>query len=206
MNVRHALLLPFLVVTFLVTPSPARAQSWVPVGVPGGNVRALAQDPADTRRIYLGTADGILYRSDDGGLQWHRLDPGFPRRGCILDAVVVDGHGVVLVGYWDVHGGGGGVARSSDGGQTFVVQKGIQGESVRSLALSPSDPRVVAAGTLSGVFLSRNGGQSWARVTPLGHPDLRTKTTNCGRAVSISWIICSCIGNAYGCGSMSGYA
>jgi len=162
-----------LILTFLFLSSSARAQSWVSVGVPGGNVRALAQDPSDPQRIYLGTADGVLYRSDDGGLQWHRLDPGFPRGGCLLDAIVVDGHGVVLVGYWEVRGHGGGVARSTDGGQTFIVQKGIQGESVRSLALAPSDPRMVAAGTLAGVFLSRDGGQSWSRVTPEGHPDLR---------------------------------
>src|SRR6185503_3898080 len=162
-----------LLVALLIPPSSARAQSWVPVGVPGGNVRALAQDPRDARRIYLGTADGILYRSDDGGLQWHRMEPGFPLRGCILDAVAVDRRGVVWVGYWDVHGGGGGVARSTDGGQTFAIQKGVQGQSVRSLALSPSNPRVVAAGTIAGVFLSRDSGQSWSRTTPTGHPDLR---------------------------------
>ena len=160
-------------VALLFAPSPARAESWVPVGVTGGNVRALAQDPRDSRRIYLGTADGILYRSDDAGLEWHRLAPGFPLRGCILDAVVVDGRGVVWVGYWEVHGGGGGVVRSADGGQTFIVQKGIQGESVRSLALSPSNPGTIAAGTIAGVFLSRDGGQSWTRITPTGHLDLR---------------------------------
>lgn len=160
-------------VVLLFTPPLAQAESWAPVGVPGGNVRALAQDPRDSQRIYLGTADGILYRSDDGGLHWDRLAPGFPLRGCILDAVIVNGDGVVLVGYWDVRGSGGGVARSTDGGQTFVVQKTIQGESVRSLALSPSNPRVIAAGTLGGVFLSRDGGQEWTRITPTGHLDLR---------------------------------
>jgi photosystem II stability/assembly factor-like uncharacterized protein len=162
-----------LMVALLLVSAPARAQSWIPVGVPGGNVRALAQDPRDSQRIYLGTADGILYRSDDGGLQWHRLVPGFPLRGCILDEVVVDARGVVLVGYWDVRGSGGGVARSTDGGRTFVVQKGIKGESVRSLALSPSDRQIVAAGTIAGVFLSRDSGQTWMRITPKGHPDLR---------------------------------
>src|SRR6185437_974015 len=148
-----ALVFAGLLVALLLLPSSAGAQSWVPVGVPGGNVRALAQDPRDARRIYLGTADGILYRSDDSGLQWHRMEPGFPLRGCILDAILVDGRGVVLIGYWEVHGGGGGVARSTDGGQTFVVQKGILGQSVRSLALSPSNPQVIAAGTIAGVFL-----------------------------------------------------
>src|SRR6185295_20395876 len=107
------------------------------------------------QRIYLGTADGILYRSDDGGLHWHRLAPGFPLRRCSLDQIAVDARGVVFVGYWEVQGSGGGVARSSDGGQTFAVLKGVDGESVRALAVAPSDPQVIAAGTRTGVFLSR---------------------------------------------------
>jgi photosystem II stability/assembly factor-like uncharacterized protein len=157
----------------VIAAAPAPTQTWVPVGAPGGNVRALAQDPRDPERIYLGTADGILYRSDDGGLGWHRLNPGFPLRGSSLDEIVVDPNGIVFVGYWEVHSQGGGVARSIDRGQTFTLLKGIQGESVRALALAPSDPRIIAAGTLSGVFLSKDGGRSWTRITPKGHRDLR---------------------------------
>ena len=154
-------------------PPQAQAQSWIPVGAPGGNVRTLASDPRAPQRVYLGTADGILYRSDDGGLVWRRLDPGFPLRGCSLDEIAVDAFGVVFVGYREVHGSGGGVARSTDGGQTFVVLKGIDGESVRALAVSPSDPQVIATGTRTGVLLSRDGGEGWTRITPKGHRDLR---------------------------------
>lgn len=151
----------------------ARAQSWIPVGPPGGSVRALASDPRDPQRIYLGTDDGLLYRSDDGGLHWHRPDPGFPLRRCSLDQIAVDERGVVLVGYWEVEGSGGGVARSSDGGQTFAVLKGIDGESVRALAVAPSDRQIIAAGTRTSVFLSRDGGQGWSRITPKRDSDLR---------------------------------
>src|SRR5438477_2859539 len=167
-RMRHFFLLS-LVTLVLFAETSARAQSWLPVGPPGGNVRALASDPRDPQRIYLGTADGILYRSDDGGLHWNRLSPGFPLRGCSLDEISVDPRGIVLVGYWEVHGSGGGVARSTDGGQTFAVLKGIDAASVRALALAPSDPRLIAGGTLTGVFLSRDGGQSWARITPKGN-------------------------------------
>jgi len=167
----HSFLLT-LAAALAFTAASAHAQSWVPVGAPGGNVRSLAQDPHRGQRVYLGTADGLLYRSDDGGLEWRRLDPGFPLRGCSLDEIVVDPRGTVYVGYWEVHGSGGGVAKSSDGGQTFAILKGIEGESVRALAVSPSNPQVLAAGTLTGVFLSQNGGQAWTRITPKGHPDL----------------------------------
>jgi len=158
----------FLVLAVVFAEAPAQAQSWIPVGPPGGNVRALASDP----RVYLGTANGILYRSDDGGLRWDRMAPGFPLRRCSLDQIAVDQRGVVLVGYWEVAGSGGGVARSTDGGRTFAVLKGIVGESVRALAVAPSDPQVIAAGTRTGVFLSRDGGQAWMRITPQRHPDL----------------------------------
>lgn len=162
-----------LVAALALAGTSAWAQSWIPVGPPGGNVRDLALDPRNPQRIYLGTGDGILYRSDDGGLEWNRLNPGFPMRGVSLDEIVVDPRGVVFVGYWQVHGSGGGVARSTDGGHTFAVLKGVDGESVRALAVAPSNPEMIAAGTLTGVFLSRDGGTSWTRITPEGHPDLR---------------------------------
>jgi hypothetical protein len=65
------------------------AQSWIAVGPPGGSVRALAADPARPGRLYLGTADGMLYRSEDGGASWQRLTPGFPLRGYSLDQIEV---------------------------------------------------------------------------------------------------------------------
>jgi len=162
-----------LALTFALGAAPQDTQTWVPVGAPGGSVRALAADPRDSRRVYLGTAEGILYRSDDGGRRWKRLNPGFPLRGCSLDEIVVDPAGAVLIGYWQVRGKGGGIARSTDDGQTFVMLKGIQGQSVRALALAPSDPQMIAAGTLTGVYLSRDGGSVWTRITPRGHADLR---------------------------------
>src|SRR5205814_90649 len=166
----------FLVALLVGSPLNARsvqARSWIPVGAPGGNVRALTADPRNPQRIYLGTADGLLYRSDDGAQHWRRLSPGFPLRGYSLDEIVVDPRGAVFVGYWEVHGQGGGVARSEDRGKTFVLLKGIQGQSVRSLALAPSDPATLAAGALTGVFLSRDGGQTWTRNSPKGDSDLR---------------------------------
>jgi photosystem II stability/assembly factor-like uncharacterized protein len=152
---------------------PARAESWVPVGPSGGNVRALAADPRNPDHVYLGSADGMFYRSTDAGLNWRRSDPGFPLPGCCLEEIDVTPRGTVFVGYWEVHGSGGGVARSTDGGRSFTILKGIAGESVRALAISPSEPRVIAAGSLSGVFLSRDGGESWRRITAVGDSNLR---------------------------------
>src|SRR6266545_2753311 len=174
MNRRQAqsTLLALLSLVLLSTPA-VRAQTWVPVGPPGGDVRSLAADPRDPRRLYLGTADGVLYRSDDAGLRWHRLSPGFPHPGASLDEIVVDPQGSVLVGFWEVAGSGGGIARSDDGGKTFAMLPGITGLSVRALAQSASNPDVLVAGTIAGVFRSVDRGKAWQRITPEDHAELR---------------------------------
>jgi photosystem II stability/assembly factor-like uncharacterized protein len=151
----------------------ANAQTWVPVGPPGGDVRSLTADPRDPRRIYLGTASGLLYRSDDAGARWQRMTPGFPKRGFSLDDIVVDPRGTVFVGFWEVGGSQGGVAQSNDGGKTFTMLPGIDGQSVRGLAIAPSNPAMLVAGTIAGVFQSLDRGRTWSRLTPEGHPDLR---------------------------------
>ena len=168
---RARLVVSVLALAALAVDAPA--QSWVPVGPPGGDVRSLASDPRDPRRIYLGTADGVMYRSDDAGVRWHRLSPGFPKRGFSLDDIVVDKYGAVFVGFWEVGGSRGGIAQSTDGGKTFTMLPGIEGQSVRGLAIAPSDPRILLAGTLAGVFRSLDRGRTWHRLTPQDHPDLR---------------------------------
>jgi photosystem II stability/assembly factor-like uncharacterized protein len=149
------------------------AQTWTQAGPTGGDVRDLAADPRDPRVVYLGTADGVLYRSGDAGLRWRRLAPGFPLRGMSLDNVVVDPRGRILVGYWEVDGPGGGVARSLDEGRTFAVLEGLKGHSVRALAAGPWDPDVLVAGAIDGVFRSDDGGDTWRRISPENHPELR---------------------------------
>ena len=161
------------VLALVAFAADARSQTWVPVGPTGGDVRALAADPRDPRRIYLGTANGLVYRSDDAGARWRRMSPGFPRRGVSLDDIVVDPRGAVLVGFWEVGGSQGGVAQSLDGGKTFTMLPGIDGHAVRGLALAPSNPDVLVAGTIGGVFRSGDRGRTWDRLTPEAHPDLR---------------------------------
>jgi photosystem II stability/assembly factor-like uncharacterized protein len=161
------------VLPLVLAASSAAAQSWAPIGPPGGDVRALAVSPREPNVVYLGTAEGVLYRSDDRGSRWQRLHPGFPIAGMSLDNIVVTPEGEVLVGYWSVSGSGGGVATSRDRGRTFEIFPGIAGESVRALAISNAAPRRIVAGTLSGVFSSRDGGRSWERISPKDHADIR---------------------------------
>src|SRR5260370_30229296 len=121
MSAPRAPWLASLFVALLAATPCARAQSWMAVGLPGGDVRALAADPRDPRVVYLGTADGILYRSGDGGASWRRSQPGFPLRGMSLDQIILDAAGARLVRYWEVTGPGGGGAPGRAAGRTLTV-------------------------------------------------------------------------------------
>lgn len=144
------------------------------MGPPGGDVRSLAQDPQDPRRIYAGTVDGILYRSLNGGVSWARLDPGFPRRGASLDDVLVTESGEIYVSFWYLDDSGGGIARSVDHGLTFqMIGAGLEGEAVKGLARAPSNPSTFVAVTRNGVFRSADSARSFARISRRDHPDLK---------------------------------
>jgi photosystem II stability/assembly factor-like uncharacterized protein len=85
----------------------------------------------------------------------------------------VDAAGTLYVGYWEVHGAGGGVARSRDGGATFELLEGIAGQPVKALSVAPSDPGSLVAGTRDGVFRSKDAGRTWARISPEGDAELK---------------------------------
>lgn len=154
-------------------PLAGTAQEWVSLGPTGGDVRSLAADPRDPSVVYLGTSHGTLYRSEDAGERWQRLDPGFPLPGHSLDDLLVAEDGTLYVGFWEVAGAGGGVARSEDGGQTFTLLPEIAGRPVRALSLVPGTSDSLVAGRPDGVLRSDDRGRTWRRLSPEGHEGLR---------------------------------
>jgi photosystem II stability/assembly factor-like uncharacterized protein len=164
-----------LTVFLLVTATLARAQQWKPLGPPGGDVRALAADPAWRSRIFLGTADGHIFGSVDSGAHWTLLGRASSRLDAVITAIVVDPRdgNVLFASSWTRDSAaGGGVFRSADGGHTWSGA-GLAGQSVRALAMALSDPNMLVAGTLDGVYRSHDAGKSWQRISPEHHEELR---------------------------------
>ena len=85
-----------------------------------------------------------------------------------LDNIVVDAGNPkhLLVGAWVLGQRGGGLFQSADGGQTWAKQDQMDGQSIRSLAAAPSDPKILVAGTLQGVYRSKDSGQHWDLISP----------------------------------------
>ena len=152
-----------------------QAGSWQSIGPDGGDARSLAADPSNPDRIVLGTSSSQLFVSSDGGYNWSRLARLGDGDHYVIDHIVFDpSHPqTVYAAAWSVETDGGDIFRSDDGGRTWHSLAGMHGRSVRSLALAPSDPRVLVAGALDGIFRSRDRGQTWERISPPDHPELK---------------------------------
>jgi photosystem II stability/assembly factor-like uncharacterized protein len=164
------LLLPLLCAT---ATSQLPAPVWRPMGPPGGDVFSLASDPSDGKRIYLGTADGHIFGSGDGGNNWSLLGRAGGADGVVM-ALLVDPREPrrLFAAVWTRNASGGGVYRSEDAGRTWNAA-GLEGRAVRALARAASRPDVLVAGALDGIFRTSDGGKSWERISPEGHEELR---------------------------------
>jgi photosystem II stability/assembly factor-like uncharacterized protein len=161
-------------VAFLVLCLPAGAVQWLPFGPYGGDARAFEADPHQPSHLYLGTVNGWIYESMNGGREWKRLARIGDRDDLVLDSIVLDAQNPkrILVGAWVLGSPDGGLYISNDGGATWKSQPEMAGQSIRALAASLSDPNTLVAGTLKGVFRSRDGGEHWQLISPEGSREL----------------------------------
>jgi len=166
--------LVFLLVSGLALSSSA--SDWRLIGPEGGDVRSLAYDPANSNRILLGTSAGQMFLSEDGGASWSLFTHLGPGDDYVLDHILFDpSHPLTIyVAGWSLDNADeGDVFRSDDGGRKWRALKGVHGKSIRAMAMAPSNPNVLVVGALDGVFRTRNGGESWERISPEGHPEIK---------------------------------
>ena len=153
---------------------PACAVNWFPLGPYGGDARSIAVDPHDTKHLYLGTATGWIYDSHDGGTSWERISQINNRNDLVIAKIVADPMNPkrLIVAAWFVDRPDGGLYISDDGGKSWYAQSEMRGQSVRSLARSLSEPSTLVAGSLRGVFQSKDNGVHWKQISPAGSTEL----------------------------------
>ena len=163
----------FFLAFFLCVPKLQAQTAWTVVGPAGGDARAFASFPGQPKHLLLGTTNSWLYESMDEGASWHRLAKLGSADGFVLDSIVVDSadSSTIYVGAWK-DSDGGGLWISHDRGRTWIEPAPFKGQPVHALAQAPSDPRILYAGTLAGVFRSSDGGATWAQISPPGSHEI----------------------------------
>jgi photosystem II stability/assembly factor-like uncharacterized protein len=127
-------------------------------------VVGLAVDPHDLRTVYAATMWSGLYKSTDAGVSWEPVAMARPAKS--FGAVAVDPRdsSTVYAGASSsVLSAHGTLLKTDDGGVTWRVLAGVPW-AVQSLAIDPSAPRTVFAGTNHGLYRTRDGGTTWRRV------------------------------------------
>jgi len=152
----------------------AAQAAWSTLGPAGGDARAFAAVPGQPNHLYLGTTTSWLYESVDGAASWHRLSKLDVSDDLILDHILIDpaNPSLILVAAWTVGHPDGGVWISHDAGRTWTMAQGLRGQSTRAFVQAPSNPRILFAGGLTGVFRSLDSGATWSLISPFGSREI----------------------------------
>jgi photosystem II stability/assembly factor-like uncharacterized protein len=162
-------------------------QTWFGAGIVG-TARSLtsitflaSEQPGDPPTILAGDNGASVWRSTDGGSSWDqaqlaggevpltavRLSPGSTDGQTVyagtafyraLESDILTAHNSSL-----------GFFRSYDAGRTWenIAEDTFAGFGILNLAVSPEDPEVVYAATGNGLYLSRDGGETWRHLDGL---------------------------------------
>jgi photosystem II stability/assembly factor-like uncharacterized protein len=172
--------------------------SWIPIGPQptsspyyqpfvSGRVSALAADPRNPNVVYLGAAEGGVWKSTDGGTNWTPLTDA--QVSLAVGSIALDPQNpdTVYVGTGEENFAGdnyygAGVLKSTDGGQTWTQLPGpfvgptnsvppTGGAYIGSLAVQPGNSQILLAGLVvfgkpgtsfgQNIMRSTDGGVSW---------------------------------------------
>ena len=116
---------------------------------------------ADPNRVYalIEAEEGGLYRSDDGGEKWVRVndDHRFRQRAWYFTHVFADPKNLDTLYILNT-----GLFRSTDGGKTFTALRAPHGDH-HGLWIDPTNPARLINGNDGGATITIDGGRTWTR-------------------------------------------
>lgn len=155
--------------------------SQLDVGQPISMVNAIVVDPTDGQTIYLTSNGGGrggewtfesglgIFRSRDGGDTWEPLSPLSPEMENLpVSALTIhpENPQIMYVGAALDTNGLGRVFKTTNGGDSWTMTNlMLTWGWVNDLALDPLMPNTIYAATDEGLFISRDGGDTWERAT-----------------------------------------
>jgi photosystem II stability/assembly factor-like uncharacterized protein len=165
--------------------------SWRPVAddLPSLQVADIAIDSTVPSRVYAAIVDrrrdgAGLYLSENSGSSWTQVTGDSRLNGRILLIDPANPSVLYMAGREAVY-------RSADGGVSWTAVLEEADGAITDLVMDPSNPQRLyagmqggAAGAVGGVYATRDGGSSWARLT--GCPGQRLPNTDTGTTVRLA--------------------
>jgi photosystem II stability/assembly factor-like uncharacterized protein len=157
-----------------------------PVDLCSGRVTSIALDPNHPGTIFVGAAQGGVWKSTDNGSRWVPLTDGVVDASLAVGSIAIAPNGDIYVGTGEGNNSGdsyygAGVLKSTDGGKTWVrLGASTFGKSAfTKLIISPRGDIILAAtntghtssstvgkrvdpGVPLGVYVSTDGGNTWS--------------------------------------------
>jgi photosystem II stability/assembly factor-like uncharacterized protein len=136
-----------------------------------GNIVALAECPKKEGLLYVGTDDGLIQVSENGGGEWRKIDrfPGVPERTYVSRLVASRHDADTVYASFDNHKNADFapyLLKSADAGKTWTAIAGNLPANGPVLAVAEDhvNADLLFAGTEFGLFFSRDGGKRWVRL------------------------------------------
>ena len=136
-----------------------------------GNIVSLEESPLVEGLLYVGTDDGLVQVSEDGGKTWRRQEtfPGIPEMSYVSDLFASRFDANVVYAAFNNHKSGDFkpyILRSGDRGRTWTsVTSDLPARgSAWTIAEDTVEKDLLFTGTEFGLFFSRDGGKKWVQL------------------------------------------
>ena len=138
---------------------------------PYGTIVAFSESPVNEQLLYVGTDDGLVQISGDGGKNWTKIESvsGVPAMTYVNMLLASQHNENVLYAAFNNHKRGDFkpyLYKSTDKGKSWTSISSNLPErgSTYAIAEDHEDPNLLFAGTEFGVFYSNDGGKEWTQL------------------------------------------
>lgn len=136
-------------------------------------ITTIAESPKQENLIYIGTDDGLIQVSENGGQTWQKLEvsqlPGCPAKAYVVD--IKADHFDANIAYATLENHKNGdfnayVYKTTDKGKTWKSIKGDFPDRnfIWRLVQDHSRPELIFAATEFGIYVTFNGGSTWTKM------------------------------------------
>lgn len=139
-----------------------------------GSAIGLSESPLQEGLIYVGTDDGLISVTDDGGKSWRRTSNfrGVPKQAYVDDVVASVHDADVAYAIVDNHKRGDYrpyVLKTSNRGRSWKrIDSNLPARGyAHTIAEDHGDPNLLFVGTEYGLFFTQDGGDHWTRLSAL---------------------------------------